>query len=51
MFEKNDIFVDGQLYAFILKSIDIISSNQIYTRVELNQLSMLIQKNLEKIYF
>ena len=51
MFEKNDVFVDGQLYAFILKAIDVISLSQVYTRVESNQLSMLIQKNLEKNYF
>ena len=49
MFEKNDVFVDGQLYAFILKAIDVISVGQVYTRVESNQLSMLFQKNLEKI--
>ena len=51
MFEKHDISIDGQLYAFILKPMDIISTNQVYTGVESNQLSMLIQKNLEKIYF
>ena len=44
-------FIDGKLYAFILKRMDIILSNQVYTGVESNQLSMLIQKNLEKINF
>ena len=51
MFEKHDTFVNGQLYAVILRPMDILCSNQVYTRVELNQLSMSIQRKFQKNHF
>ena len=44
MFEKRDNFMNGHIYAVILGLIDIKFQNLLYTRAELNQLSMFTQK-------